>query len=155
MDEGRLIQVATPDKIYETPNSVYVADFIGDVNIIEGRARPAGEEAYRIEWSGGQDPLSARSAQTFSDGQKCHLAIRPEKITITAERPDDADNAVQGKVLDIAYLGNLSTYHVELPTGVTIKAQSANTRRISRRSITWEDTVWLSWTATAGVLLAE
>ena len=91
----------------------------------------------------------------FAAGQQCHLAIRPEKIAISAERPSDADNAVQGRVHDIAYLGNLSTYHVELPTGAIVKAQTANTRRISRRDFTWEDPVWLSWTATAGVLLAN
>ena len=62
---------------------------------------------------------------------------------------------LRGKVHDIAYLGNLSTYHVELANGTIIKAQSANTRRIARRSFTWEDDVWLSWTATAGVLLAR
>ena len=76
-------------------------------------------------------------------------------MTISAERPVDAVNAVQGKVHDIAYLGNLSTYHVELANGTIIKAQTANTRRISRRSFTWEDPVWLSWTATAAVLLAN
>ena len=43
MDEGRIMQVATPDRIYETPNSVYVADFIGDVNILRGTARPSGD----------------------------------------------------------------------------------------------------------------
>ncbi len=155
MDEGRLMQVATPDRIYETPNSVYVADFIGDVNIIEGRATATGEERYRIDWSDSLPPLNASSAQPFSDGQACHLAIRPEKVTISTEKPEDADNAVQGKVLDIAYLGNLSTYHVELPNGTVIKSQTANTRRIARRNITWEDPVWLSWTATAGVMLAN
>jgi len=62
-------------------------------------------------------------------------------------------NAVQGTVLDIAYLGNLSTYHVQLAGGQVIKAQTANTRRLSRRTITWEDKVWISWSATAGVLL--
>ncbi len=155
MNDGKLVQVATPDRLYETPNSVYVADFIGDVNIIEGHATATGEETYRIDWGEGREPLTAKSAQPFSAGQACHLAIRPEKVTITAERPTDADNAVQGRVHDIAYLGNLSTYHVELPDGTIIKAQSANTRRIARRSFTWEDTVWLSWTATAGVLLAE
>ncbi|QBF29721.1 ABC transporter ATP-binding protein [Thalassococcus sp. S3] len=151
MDEGRLMQVATPDRIYEAPESVYVADFIGDVNIIEGRAR-AGDEGYRIDWAEGQHPLTVVSETHFEDGQKCHLAIRPEKVSISAERPSAA-NAVQGKVLDIAYLGNLSTYHVELPSGVVMKAQTANTRRLSARSFTWEDPVWLSWTATAGVLL--
>jgi putrescine transport system ATP-binding protein len=155
MDHGKIIQVATPDRIYETPNCVYVADFIGDVNIIEGTASASGQDRYAITWSEGQAPLTAVSSTTFSDGQKCHLAIRPEKVTINAEKPEGVDNLVQGKILDIAYLGNISTYHVELPSGTVIKAQTANTRRIARRSFTWEDTVWLSWTATAGVLLAE
>jgi len=155
MDQGKLMQVATPDRIYENPNSVYVADFIGDVNIIQGRATSTGEDTYRIDWAEGQPPLTATSTNRFADGQTCHLAIRPEKVTISAERPADAVNAVQGKVHDIAYLGNLSTYYVELSNGIIIKAQTANTRRISRRSFTWEDPVWLSWTATAAVLLAD
>ena len=154
MDEGRLIQVATPDRIYENPNSVYVADFIGEVNLIEGRAEPAGAHLL-IHWAEGQPPITGTPTQDFEPGQRVHFAIRPEKVTISAERPEDAANAVQGRVHDIAYLGNISTYHVELPTGHIIKAQTANTRRISRRSFTWEDPVWLSWTATAGVLLAE
>lgn len=152
MDEGRVIQVATPERIYEAPESVYVADFIGDVNILHGTAKAVGEDRYEITWAAGQDPVHAVSQRPFSDGQKCHLAIRPEKVSIHAEHPA-ADNAVQGKVLDIAYLGNLSTYHVELSTGEVIKAQVANTRRISRRAFTWEDPVWISWTETAGVLL--
>ncbi|WP_417603948.1 ABC transporter ATP-binding protein [Primorskyibacter flagellatus] len=154
MDEGRLIQVSTPDVIYEAPNSVYVADFIGDVNIIEGAAAQEGD-AVTITWAEGQPPIRARSTQSLAPGQRVHFAIRPEKLTISAERPVDAANAVTGKVLDIAYLGNISTYHVELPSGQVLKAQSANTRRIARRSFTWEDTVWLSWTDTAGVVLEQ
>ncbi|MDW3223555.1 MAG: ABC transporter ATP-binding protein [Paracoccaceae bacterium] len=153
MDEGRIMQVATPERIYEAPNSVYVADFIGDVNILQGSSKQIGGDVFEVHWAEGQAPFTAASEVTLSDGQTCHLAVRPEKIAITAERPGDADNTVQGKVLDIAYLGNLSTYHVELPGGQIIKAQTANTRRISRRSFTWEDTVWISWAATAGVLL--
>lgn len=156
MDEGKLIQVSTPDVLYENPVSVYVADFIGDVNIIEGRAAPvpdAGEGRVDIDWAEGQPRLKGTTTRAFDKGQKVHFAIRPEKITISAERPEDAANAVKGEVLDIAYLGNISTYHVKLPSGHVIKAQAANTRRIARRSFTWEDEVWLSWTATAGVLL--
>jgi putrescine transport system ATP-binding protein len=155
MDEGRVIQVATPAEIYEAPNSVYVADFIGGVNIIEASTKAIGQDQYHLNWIEGQPPLTATSAAPFSEGQQAHLAIRPEKIRISTERPEDAPNALQGKVLDIAYLGNLSTYHVELPGGQVIKAQTANTRRIARRDITWEDPVWISWSATAGVLLAQ
>jgi putrescine transport system ATP-binding protein len=152
MDEGRIMQVATPDRIYETPNSVYVADFIGDVNILRGTARPSGDGMYDIVQSEGAPALVAKSERAFAEDQTCFLAIRPEKVSISVEMPA-ADNALQGKILDIAYLGNLSTYHVELADGQIIKAQTANTRRISRRSFTWEDLVWVSWTATAGVML--
>ena len=155
MDEGRVMQVATPANIYEYPNSVYVADFIGDVNIISGQASAMSEDSYSLTWTEGQAPITASSEKSFSNGQEAHLAIRPEKIRISTEKPEDAPNAMQGKVLDIAYLGNLSTYHVELPGGQIIKAQTANTRRIARRDITWEDPVWISWSATAGVMLAQ
>jgi putrescine transport system ATP-binding protein len=155
MDEGKIIQVSTPAAIYEYPNSVYVADFIGEVNILETTAKPAGKDQYHLDWAANEAPLLAASERPFSDGQKAHLAIRPEKIAISTAKPADAPNAAQGKVLDIAYLGNLSTYHVALPGGQIIKAQTANTRRLARRDITWEDPVWVSWSATAGVLLDQ
>lgn len=152
MDEGQIIQVATPAQIYEAPNSVYVADFIGDVNIIDGAATPMGD-SYSIAWAEGQAPFIAKTQNSFTAGQKCHLAIRPEKVAISADRPADVANAVEGQIIDIAYLGNISTYHVKLINGQMIKAQTANTRRLSRRTFTWEDRVWLSWTDTAAVVL--
>ncbi len=152
MDEGRIIQVATPAQIYEAPNSVYVADFIGDVNIISGRAKPTGDKVA-TQWAESQPDILGTTTTQFDAGQEIHFAIRPEKVAISTEEPQDAANKLQGKVLDIAYLGNISTYHVELPTGHVIKAQTANTRRLSRRQITWEDPVWISFTDTAGVLL--
>ena len=153
MDAGVLVQVATPSAIYETPNSVYVADFIGDVNLIEGYATIKGSRA-EITWAEGQPPITAKT--DLKAGTKCTFAIRPEKVAISTDEPtDDRPNKVQGKVLDIAYLGNISTYHVELADGKVIKAQTANDRRIARRSFTWEDPVWLSWTETAGVVLTK
>ncbi|MBD0865109.1 MAG: ABC transporter ATP-binding protein, partial [Rhodobacteraceae bacterium] len=95
MDEGRLMQVATPDEIYEFPNSVYVADFIGDVNIIEGTANPMRDDRYLIAWDEGSEPLVTISNQDFAAGQRCHLAIRPEKMRISVEKPEKPPNAVQ------------------------------------------------------------
>ena len=129
-----------------------MADFIGDVNIISGRAKPSGDKVV-TQWAEGQPDIIGTTATKFDAGQEIHFAIRPEKVAISTEEPQDAANKLQGKVLDIAYLGNISTYHVELPTGNVIKAQTANTRRLSRREITWEDKVWISFTDTAGVLL--
>ncbi len=153
MDEGKIIQVATPDKIYEAPNSVYVADFIGDVNILSGPVKKTGPDVFSMRI--GEQTVEAQSAEGFAEDQSVHLSIRPEKIAIHTQKPDAADNCLKGQVLDIAYLGNLSTYHVELPGGKIIKAQMANTRRLARRDITWEDDVWMTWTKTAGILLEK
>ena len=153
MDHGKLVQVDTPDVIYETPNSVYVADFIGDVNIIEGTAEVNGD-SVSLNWAEGQPALVGSANQPISKGASAAMAIRPEKIAISSEKPTDRTNVLLGKVLDIAYLGNISTYHVQLDNGTVIKAQIANTRRIARRNFTWEDPVWLSWTDTAGIVLA-
>ena len=152
MDHGKIIQVATPADIYEAPNSTYVADFIGDVNLIRGKASGKDGDRLRIAWAEGQPEIVGTPNREFANGDTVHFAIRPEKVAISSEKPD-SPNAIPGKVHDIAYLGNISTYHVELAGGQIIKAQTANNRRISRRSFTWEDNVWLSFTDTAGVLL--
>jgi len=153
MDHGRIVQVSTPDRLYENPNSVYVADFIGDVNFIKGKAHPSTGEQTEIHWVEDQTPILASSDTPLPAGTEVTFAIRPEKVAISAERPEEMVNVVHGKILDIAYLGNISTYHVQLPSGDIFKAQATNTRRIARRSFTWEDEVWLSWTATAGIIL--
>ncbi|MCV2873545.1 ABC transporter ATP-binding protein [Defluviimonas sp. WL0050] len=153
MDHGKMIQVDTPDRIYETPNSVYVADFIGDVNIVEGTATPKGDGKVAIAWAEGQPEISASIAEGVAPGTKVHFAIRPEKVAISSDRPEGKANVIEGTVHDIAYLGNISTYKVEVAGGRMIKAQVANDRRIARRDISWDDKVWLSFTDTAGVVL--
>ena len=155
MDEGRIVQVDTPGKIYETPNSVYVADFIGDVNLIPGTAAPLEEGLAEVSWREGLPAIRGTAPDRVTPGQSATLAIRPEKIAITRERPADRHNVLQGKVHDIGYLGNISTYHVRLPDGHIVKAQVANQRRISRRDFAWEDDVWLSWSDTAGIVLTK
>ena len=154
MDEGSIIQVDTPAQIYEAPKNVYVAGFIGDVNIIEGRAKQLSDQIY-IKWGEGVSDIIATSDEPFNNENLVHFAIRPEKVSVTSQRPEGTPNAFQGKVLDIAYLGNMSTYHIKMETGLVIKAQSTNTRRLSNRPINWDDTVWISFTSTAGVLLKE
>ena len=152
MDEGKMVQVATPSQIYEAPNSIYTADFIGDVNIISGTAKPESRQ-ISIVWDAEHAPIIAPSDASFDTDDTIHFAIRPEKVGISAEKPAASENSYQGKILDIAYLGNISTYHVELPSGHIIKAQTANTQRLSERGLTWEDAVWVYFQGSAGVLL--
>ncbi len=159
MNLGNLTQVATPADIYENPNSRFVADFIGDVNVIEGIAQKLeqrdGEDFCQFTQTGTGENFLARNHGGVASGETCWLAVRPEKISISKTRPTDAVNMLGGKVHDIGYVGNMSTYHVRLADGKIVKAQEANRRRISNREITWEDEVWLSWTPGAGLLLAK
>ncbi len=154
MDNGKLIQVDTPSGIYEEPNSVYVADFIGDVNIIEGNAKVV-EGGIEIHYAEGAAPIHAKTDKHITDGQRVSYAIRPEKIAVTSEPMTDRANHAHGTILDIGYLGHLSSYFVTLGSGQKVEASMTNSRRLSRRDFTWEDNVWLSWTDTAGVVLTE
>jgi putrescine transport system ATP-binding protein len=155
MDNGRMIQVSTPAGIYENPASVYVADFIGDVNLIEGSATPGPDGAVDIAYAEGVAPIKGKATFDVAKGQKVWFAIRPEKIVVGTEPDSTRINQVQGKIEDIGYLGNVSTYHVRLNTGALISAQMTNSRRLARRDFTWEDDVWLSFTDTAGIVLAN
>mgnify|MGYP000538029845 CR=1 FL=1 len=153
MDHGKIIQVAPPEVIYEYPNCRYVADFIGDVNIIEGKLGAGAEDIITLSWAEGQSEISiANNTGRLPGGNAC-FAIRPEKVHVTRDEPTDADNRIRGEIHDIAYVGNLSTYYVKLGNGMIFKAQESNRRRLANREFTWEDDVWLSWRNTAGVLL--
>ena len=151
MNHGKLVQVDPPDQIYEQPNSVYVADFIGDVNLIPGRATRVGNVA-ELTWAEGKGTLLGQPGGGVQVDTAASFAIRPEKIAISRDEPE-ARNRVQGKIIDIGYLGNLSTYHVELPEGPVLTCEVGNRSRLARRELTWDDEVWLSWTDTAGLVL--
>ncbi len=155
MDHGKIAQVETPNRIYEHPNSRYVADFIGEVNLIEGMASNNGSETVSIAWAERADPIAAKTAKDITNGSSVTFAIRPEKVLVSAEKPANAANSIEGEVHDIAYLGNISTYHVKLPTGQIMKSQITNASHEASTHHTWEDKVWLSWTDTAGVVLTE
>ncbi len=153
MDHGQVIQVDTPARVYEQPTSVYVADFIGDVNLIEGVYSQPDPDRAEIAYAEGEPPISVEPVEGLGIGTRVTYAIRPEKITVTRDRSEDQRNNAYGKIIDIGYLGNVSTYHVELANGQMVKAAMTNSSRIARREFTWDDEVWLSWRETAGVVL--
>jgi len=163
MNDGILAQTDTPADIYENPKSSFVADFIGDVNMIEGHIHAttskAGKEFMELTVEGQKKPFAARCSDGCKKGDRAWLAVRPEKISISKKRDPKAANQINGIVDDIAYIGNLSTYYVRLDDGTAdgtiVKAQEANRRRISNREITWEDEVWLSWSPGGGIILGK
>jgi putrescine transport system ATP-binding protein len=155
MDQGRLIQVATPPEIYEQPNSRWVADFIGEVNLLAGKVVEVGPTGTTVA-SAGAGRLQASSAADAKPGDTVWVALRPEKVRIAREPPAmTGENAVAGQVAEIGYLGDLSIYKVRLDDGFVIKAAAANLTRLIERPIGWDDRVWLSWPADAGVILTR
>ena len=155
MDHGRLIQVATPTEIYERPNSRWVADFIGDVNLIEGRVADAGASETVIA-SAATGPLRGLACADAKPGDTVWVALRPEKIRIGREPPLSAgENCAFGRVENIAYLGDLSVYKVRLDTGLVLKASVANVTRLLERPIDWDDRVWLTWAPDAAMVLTR
>jgi putrescine transport system ATP-binding protein len=155
MDQGRLVQVAPPAELYEQPNSRWVADFIGDVNLMEGRVIESVLSGTIVETSSGR--LRAAHLAESSIGATVWIALRPEKIRISPQAPPDAasDNTVAGTVSDIGYLGDVSIYKVRLDSGQMMKAAVANLTPMVERPIGWDARVWLSWAADAAVVLTK
>ncbi len=154
MDHGRIVQVATPAEIYEYPSSRYVAEFIGEVNVIEGRIAGRGRDYAEIASAEAGCNVYVDHGVEAAEGAMVWVALRPEKLDIGLEAPPDPSrNCMTGEVWDIGYLGNLSIYHVKLDSGRMITSAQTNRTRLIERPITWEDRVYLTWDATAGVVL--
>jgi putrescine transport system ATP-binding protein len=148
MDQGRLVQVAPPAEIYERPNSRWVADFLGEVTMIEGRMAEPGI----IESAIGKLRIAAGNAKS---GETVWLALRPEKIRLHAEHLVPETNVVPGTIAEVGYRGDMSIYKVRLADRSLMKVAVANTGARGQDAYAANDRVWLSWPPDAGVVLTR
>jgi putrescine transport system ATP-binding protein len=155
MDSGWIRQVGTPDEIYEQPNCRFTAEFIGSVNLIEGKIKDDEKDFITIA-SPALDCLAyVGHGVTGFEGQDVALALRPEKIHVDKDEPAQPHNKVRGTIEEIAYFGSHSVFHVRLPGGTKILANMINSQRWASEKFTWNDSVWLSWGDQAGVVLTS
>ncbi|MDR1475477.1 MAG: polyamine ABC transporter ATP-binding protein [Holosporales bacterium] len=155
MADGRIIQVGTPTEIYEYPNSKYVSNFVGTINMFEGVVMEE-EENYAVVRSSVLDEINIMVEHSTSAAIGAHvsIAIRPEKVVISKRPPKDRNyNCVKGIVQDIVYLGDVSIYHVELANGRIVYSTATNLFRIAERPIQWDDEVYLYWLPENSILL--
>ena len=143
MDHGRIIQVDPPMEMYERPNSRYVADFLGDINLIASKTVGHAKGKVLLQSDSGQD-LQVNTSEEFAVGRNVWFASRPEKLNISRKKPAKALNALEGEVWDIAYLGGLTVYKVRLDSGEFVKAAVLNSAVSGADMITWEERVWVS-----------
>jgi putrescine transport system ATP-binding protein len=156
MDKGTLVQVATPAEIYETPNSRFVADFIGDVNMIEAKVAEKSGMGTRLVSVADGFVIESEQETDAGVGDSVWYAIRPEKVRIAQGRGQEgAPNQINGMVWDIAYLGDVSIIHSKVGENDDdiIRATFANVSRMVEKPIMWEDEVVMSFDRDAGVIL--
>lgn len=158
MDKGQLVQVATPAEIYETPNSKFVADFIGDVNMIEAKVAEKSGMGTRLVSVVDGFLIDSEQETDAGVGDTVWYAIRPEKVRISQGRGEDgAANQINGLVWDIAYLGDVSIIHSKVGESDDdiVRATFANVSRMVEKPIMWEDEVVMSFDRDAGVILTR
>ncbi len=153
MDHGRMRQIGSPNEIYEYPHSEYVADFIGIMNKFEGLVTEVEEDYLVVDSEESGCILYASHTPDAPIGSQVKVAIRPEKIMISSTSIKQTRNTTKGIVRDIAYLGDVSIYHVELPSGAIILATQPNLVRLAERPVTWDDEVYLYWQAENSIVL--
>ena len=154
MNHGRILQTGTPSDIYEYPTSKYVADFIGSVNMFEGRLVEDEPDYVRIESPELGGTVYVDHGVSSAPDAKVWVAVRPEKVRLDRERPDQRDNVFSGTVKEIAYLGDVSRYLVALDSGKLVRVTQPNTDRRDDR-VTWEERVWVSWSPGANVVVTQ
>ena len=156
MEKGRFLQVGTPKEIYEYPRTRFVADFVGTINTFEGTVAEVGGESVTVTCDDLPVPVTALRSDDVSAGQRVCIAVRPEKIFISREQPeDDEAMSMPAVVDDLGYLGNRSLYRIRLASGRIIQVSRQNQRRSARRFVEWEDEVWVSWRPRSTVVIAS
>jgi putrescine transport system ATP-binding protein len=156
MNHGEIVQVGTPTEIYEYPGSRFVADFIGSVNLFEGRLIEDEPDYVRVRSEELGGTFHVGHGVSAAPDATVWVALRPEKIHISRERPEgDGDNRVAGVVSEIAYRGDQSVYLVRLAGGRQVRVTQPNIVRQGGVRISWDESVWLSWDSASPVVVTQ
>jgi spermidine/putrescine transport system ATP-binding protein len=123
MDQGRVLQVGTPDEIYDRPRSRFVADFIGETNLIDAVCLAVGDGKARFRLTAAEAELELRSAHgAVAAGERVMLAIRPERVEVGAA----GSQGLPATVGEVVYLGTDTIYHARLGDGTPVQARVQN-----------------------------
>ncbi|MFL6798128.1 MAG: ABC transporter ATP-binding protein [Xanthobacteraceae bacterium] len=151
MDEGCIVQIAAPEKLYERPGSRYVANFVGRTNLLEVLVvAKTDAEHYQVETVKGQKvrfTVSGRQHDELQIGERCLLGARPEHFHLGAGRA----NAITATVRNVTYHGSIWHIEVEGASGETFTALARPGDAIPARG----EAVPITWTAESCFLLRD
>ena len=154
MNHGKIVQVGKPNEIYEFPHSRFVADFIGSVNLFEGRLKQSFSDHALVESAEAGADLTVGPAGTYAPGAAICVAVRPEKLKLSKSGEGlELPNRLAGRVRDIAYLGDACVYHVTLAGGKLVKATAPNLGRWDDQPFARDEEVTVGWAAAASILV--
>ena len=154
MKDGEIIQIGEPHTIYEHPNSCYVADFIGSINIFESRVIEDEENYVKLHSKEAACDIYVSHGISCVPNQKLWFALRPEKIKLSSQAPKSKINVSKGVISEISYIGNLSIYRILLNGGKKITVTQSNTsRQLDDNHFLTDAKVYVSWNKNAGVIL--
>jgi spermidine/putrescine ABC transporter ATP-binding subunit len=152
MDQGRILQVAPPEELYESPGCRMVADFIGTMNLFPARVLGPANPGTRLEAAG----LGTFELPGFAPtGDEVGVAVRPEKVESGREPPPAGRIAVRGRVAQVAYFGDYSHLTVEAGEGVRITCYHTHRNRRDPNAIAEGEICWVSWDPADCILLTE
>jgi spermidine/putrescine transport system ATP-binding protein len=144
MNAGQIEQMGAPDELYENPRTTFVANFLGQSNLIEGTITSRDGDLTKVDMHG--IPVSVPRGRTHADSSKGWVGIRPEKVLIgdEGEALDAPGNTIPGGVItDVSFVGVSTQYLVKMPWGQELQVFEQNTGR--RRIFRSGDKVELSW----------
>ena len=163
MNRGLLQQVATPSDLYEYPGSRFVAEFIGSVNMFEGRLAVDMKDHAIVQAPELPTPVYLDHGVSGAEGATVWVSLRPEKIELHKRDPGqgapamgdapDGHNAAAGVIRHISYLGPTSVYEVELTNGRRLRAMRTNLTRSDQEDFVQDEPVWLACHACSPAVL--
>jgi len=157
MDRAEVLQVGTPFEIYENPANSFIANFIGETNNIKGTVKNIDGDIITIETDSYGD-FKIFKDKEVSIGDKVKVTIRPEKIRISRERPNDNNlpiNVLTGRIDELIYSGFQTKYYVTLDiNGSTFKVFKQHIKYfMDDTPFNWKENVLIWWYAKDSFLI--
>jgi len=155
MNQGNVEQIDEPSRIYGFPQNRFVADFIGKINMMDAQVLEAAPSHLKLNVAGLGEVITP-GRESARVGDKGVMAIRPEQVRISRHAEDaELKNHFPGKVHDFLYVGDVTTYIVELPNGTRIEALLPNSTPGRAKFFEAGDAVEVAWRHDAGTFLNE